>query len=205
MLGAKVVVAWFVPSGHPALTVQESSKKRWGGGWHYIFKTRDPLPWPFSHFILTFAFSILSCLFPVDIQKIIWLCYQRCCIDERWLIGVENNIYWFLIRPFKTKLLEEGACFLKLHSLWVKGGENFSVLFIISSVKEKNNSVGLSWCVGRGMDFLSSSVCMWKPCRTDTEHEPPSLLSPPRKIRFLCVYLTFLKSLPLTKKEINDF
>lgn len=44
MLGAKVVVAWFVPSGHPALTVQESSKKRWGGGWHYIFKTRDPLP-----------------------------------------------------------------------------------------------------------------------------------------------------------------
>lgn len=45
MLGAKVVVAWFVPSGHPALTVQESSKKRWGwGSWHYIFKTRDPLP-----------------------------------------------------------------------------------------------------------------------------------------------------------------
>lgn len=55
------------------------------------------------------------------------------------------------------------------------------------------------------MGFLSISVCMWKPCRTDTEHKPPSLLSPPRKIRFLCVYLTSLKSLPLTKKEINDF
>lgn len=55
--------------GHPAVTMQKSSKEH-EGLWYYSFKTQNPLPWPFSHFILTFTSSVLSCLFFVDDWKI---------------------------------------------------------------------------------------------------------------------------------------
>ena len=66
-----------------------------------------------------------------------WLCYQRCCGDDIGLIGVENNMYSFLIRPTKLNY----------------SGENFSVLFIISSVKEKITFVVLFWGGGEEYGF----------------------------------------------------
>lgn len=61
MLGAKVIVAWFVPSGHPALTVQESSKKRWGGVDTTFLKHEIPCPDPSltSSLLLHFLFCLV--------------------------------------------------------------------------------------------------------------------------------------------------
>lgn len=64
MLGAKVVVAWFVPSGHPALTVQESSKKRWGGGGGGVGTTflKHEIPCPDPSLTSSLLLRFLFCL-----------------------------------------------------------------------------------------------------------------------------------------------
>lgn len=60
MLGAKVVVAWFVRGGHPAVTVQESSRKH--GGVFATTSLRHKIPRPDSSPTSSLLLHFLFCL-----------------------------------------------------------------------------------------------------------------------------------------------
>jgi len=115
---------------------------------------------------------------------------------------MENNVYWFLNKHFRTKQLK-GRTFIKIHFPCDWTIESYSVLFITSSVKGEKNSFSRSH-LGVERRVWTFQVHCYFGNHVDLLH---SINIPfHQEIHFLlCICFTVPKSFPLIQSEINYF